>query len=469
MFTKNDNNNVFLMNLSKHNELCELLGITFPIIQGGMAWASDALLAASVSEAGGLGTIGCGGRDFNWIIHQIKIAKENTSLPFALNFPLDGTNNKLVDLAFGHALEQGVKLFTVSGSSLYSELLKKFGEQSEIVPLVGTVMQAKLAQRSGAKAIICEGQEAGGSIGKLSLLSLLPQVVDAVSIPVIAAGGIVDGRGINAAIALGASGVQLGTRFLASEECPVDDSYKHKITKSSDVDSNIIFGRIGRASRVLKNKYSSQYLSMELQNADPTELLKFSRGSLRRAAFGDTTNGALMAGESSGLIKDVMPTAKIMETLISQSVLSKINPKKDNIVNKFLQHKPPILLVDEIIDIKPGNYCITNSKFDIDRWFFDCHFPGNPIMPGSLLMELMSQTMTIIVNSENAIKLKGINTVISQVEKIKFLRPVLPKMEILTYAEIISNKRSIVRGAISCKSDDELICSCEMVLFLNSP
>ena len=455
------------MSLNSTN-LCQLLNIKLPIIQGGMAWSSDANLASAVSNAGGLGIIGCGGRDFSWIESQIKIAISQTSFPFALNFPLEGVEDAAVERAMIEAISQGVKLFTVSGSQRYNTLLKNFGDKATIIPLVGTVMQAKLAERSGAKAIICEGQEAGGSIGKLSLFSLLPQIVDAVFIPVIAAGGIADGRGINAAMALGASGVQLGTRFLASDECPISDSFKEKIIKAKDVDTTVIFKNIGRTARVIKNKYSSKYLTFEKNNADNEELFLISRGSLRAAATGDVVGGALMAGESSGLIKSVAPTRKIIETLVKQSVISQIINNHDPIVGKYLKHTPPILLVDEIVDVQNKEYCLAKSNFDSEKWFFKCHYPGNPIMPGSLLMELMSQVMTIAVTSEKNDNSHKLQTVISQVEKIKFSRPVFPNIEIMTYAEIKTVKRSVIKGSAWCKSNNELICECEMVLVLTS-
>ncbi len=453
---------------SRSAELCQLFDIRLPILQGGMAWSSDAFLASAVSNAGGLGIIGCGGRDFNWIKNQLRIVNNQTSFPFALNFPLEGIDDTLVELAMIEAIKHGVRLFTVSGSQRYAKLLNKFGNKAVIIPLVGTVMQAKLAARSGAKAIICEGQEAGGSIGKLSLFSLLPQIVDVVSIPVIAAGGIADGRGINAALALGASGVQLGTRFLASEECPIANSYKEKIIKAKDVDTSVIFRSIGRTSRVIKNKYSSKYLSMETDKVGNDELVSFSKGSLRAAAEGDVLGGALMAGESSGLIKSVMPAKHIIQRLINESVLSRKVQSTDPIIGKYLNHIPPILLVDEVIDVKAGKSCMVKSTFEVERWFFECHFPGKPIMPGSLLMELMSQVITIAVSPENNNDSRNLQTVISNVEKIKFHKPVFPGTELTTYAEIESIKRSIIKGTVWCKSNDELICNSSMVLVLTS-
>ena len=451
------------------DNLCKLFGISVPILQGGMAWASDAVLASAVSRAGGLGVVGCGGRDAKWIIEQAKLAKNITSCPVAFNFPLEGTDFELVEKSMSETLELGINIFTLSGSQLYTKILDGFSERATIIPLVGTVMQAKLAERAGAKAIICEGQESGGTIGKLSLFSLLPQITDAVSIPVIAAGGIADGRGINAALSLGASGVQLGTRFLASDESPISDLYKDRILKAKDISTSVIFGSIGRSARVINNRYSTKYLAAEQGQEGQDALLCLSRGSLRRAAEGDAVNGALMAGECSGLIREVMPAAQIVTSLIANSFFSQKVASSDKSVRKFLNHMPPILLVDEVTHLVPGMLCEAKSKFDQYRWFFDCHYPGNPIMPGSLLMELMSQVMTVALNSDINIENKVVNTVISQVEKIKFNKPVFPEMELTIVAEITSLKRSVARGLVTCKSNEELICSCEMVLVVNKP
>ena len=450
-------------------DLCKLLGISVPILQGGMAWASDAVLASAVSEAGGLGIVGCGGRDIGWVVQQAEVAKSATSCPVAFNFPLEGMDYELIETSVMRTVDLGVNIFTLSGSQMYTKILDRFSERAVVIPLVGTVMQAKLAERAGAKAIICEGQESGGSIGKLSLFSLLPQIVDAVSIPVIAAGGVADGRGVNAALALGASGVQLGTRFLASDECPISDLYKERILKAKDISTSVIFKEIGRAARVINNSYSSKYLAFEQDKEIQEHLISFSRGSLRRATEGDVAGGALMAGECSGLIAKVLPAAKIVHTLVANSVLSRKFVSSDKTVRNFLDHIPPILLVDEVTDLVPGVRCEARSKFDQSKWFFECHFPDNPIMPGSLLLELMSQVMTIALKSNLSIQDDFVNVVISQVEKIKFNKPVLPEMQLTAVADIISCKRKVARGFVTCKSNEELICSCEMVLVVTKP
>ena len=260
----------------------------------------------------------------------------------------------------------------------------------------------------------------------------------------------------------------MGTRFLASEECPIANSYKEKIIKAKDVDTSVIFRSIGRTSRVIKNKYSSKYLSMETDKVGNEELVSFSKGSLRAAVEGDVLGGALMAGECSGLIKSVMPAKHIIQKLINESILSRKVPSTDPIIGNYLNHIPPILLVDEVIDVKAGKSCMVKSTFEDERWFFKCHYPGNPIMPGSLLMELMSQVITIAVSAENNDESQNVQTVISNVEKIKFHKPVFPGTELITYAEIESAKRSIIKGTVWCKSNDELICSSSMVLVLTS-
>jgi enoyl-[acyl-carrier protein] reductase II len=202
-------------NIFANNKITNLLGIKYPILQGGMSWASDSKLACSVSNSGGLGIIGCGGRELEWVLDQIKYATNAGSNPIGLNVALaDELASDIVQIG----IDNGIKVFTMGGSNVYLRLLAKYGDDITIIPLVGNSAEAKFAARAGAKAIICEGHESGGSIGKLSLFALLPQVIDAVQIPVIAAGGISDSRGMKAAFALGALGIQMGTRFLASKQ-----------------------------------------------------------------------------------------------------------------------------------------------------------------------------------------------------------------------------------------------------------
>jgi enoyl-[acyl-carrier protein] reductase II len=457
------------MPLSKNQSLCRSLGLSLPIFQGGMAWASDAVLAAAVSREGALGIIGCGGRDLAWVKSQIKLTKQLTSSPVALNFPLEGMSHELIEMAILEAINAHIRLFTVSGSHLYTKLIQRFQPDATIIPLVGTVMQAKLAERCGAKVIICEGQESGGSVGKSSLFSLLPQVVDAVSLPVVAAGGITDGRGIDAALSLGASGVQLGTRFLASTECPIDIDYKEKIVKARDTDTNIVFKKLGRPARVIKNRFCSKYLSMEEGQTDQETLFSFSLGKLKQAAEGDVINGAVMAGEGSGMIKEVIPAQEIINRLLKDSCLISKPIAFDEKISDVLDHEHPILMVEKIVQIKPGEFCEATTKISEDLWFFKCHYPDHPIMPGSMLIELMSQVLTIATKSAPSKVEAAARLVVSRIDKIKFIRPVYPEMKIVIQAKVVSERHPFVLGVVSCKLNDKLICSCEMTLMSTTP
>lgn len=301
----------------ENNELCSLLNISYPIVQGGMAWASDFELAYAVSSSGGLGIIGCGGRQISWVEDQIeKIKRKNTPVQIGINVALNDTNAiEIID----YGVKQGIKVFTLGGSQTFLKLFSRYDRDVLIIPLVGSVMEAKLAERAGAKAIICEGQESGGSIGRLSLFSLLPQIVDSVKIPVIAAGGIADRRGMLAAFALGAKGIQMGTRFLASTESPVSQEYKNRIVRSKDTDSQVIFNKINFPARVLKNKFSMHYLSLEKKGADINQLLNLSRGRLKLATESNIDEGAIMAGEVSGLIREIKSVSQIFNELIQKN------------------------------------------------------------------------------------------------------------------------------------------------------
>jgi enoyl-[acyl-carrier protein] reductase II len=300
-----------------NNTLCNLLAITYPILQGGMAWASDSKLACAVSNAGGLGIIGCGGRSSEWIMSEIKRAREATSKPIGLNFPLDTFSDDFVAYVIDEALKSDINIFTISGARRYSNILSQFSDRCIIIPIIGNVMEAKLCQRAGAKALVCEGQESGGTIGRLSTFSILPQVVDAVTLPVIAAGGIADSRGVKAAFALGAVGVQSGTRFLASLECNINQEYKQRIVKAKDTDTVVIYNSIDRRTRVIRNRFALEYLDSERRGENKEFLMLKSRDRLRIAAQESADYGALMAGESSGLIREIMPVSKIIQDLMS--------------------------------------------------------------------------------------------------------------------------------------------------------
>ena len=365
------------------------------------------------------------------------------------------------------AVENSIKHFTMGGANTYLKLISRFSKDILIIPVVGSAMEAKLAERAGAKLVICEGQESGGSIGGLSLFSLLPQVVDAVEIPVIAAGGIADSRGMRAAFTLGAEGIQMGTRFLASKECSVIEDYKNRIIKARDIDSIVISRKIKRPTRVIKNKFAVDYLSKEKKGTNENELSKLVRGRLKLAVQSDVDSGAMHAGEISGLITDIKSTREIIEDIVwgysskDNYDYANVNEVIDAEFSKYLKHKPPILLVDKIIDLEPGVGSRTSLKLSKDKWFFKCHYPDYPVMPGTLLLEAMSQTITLSVTSMNEFNHEwGGILLLSSITDVKFKKEALPGIELIMTAKIDSFKRGIVKGNIKCEADGEPICSC---------
>lgn len=297
-------------------DICNILGIKYPIFQGGMAWVSDSKLAAAVSNAGGLGIIAGANAPASYIRNEIKETKKLTDKPFGLNIMLLSDNaDELADIA----IEEGVKVIT-TGAGNPGKFMERWKQAGIIViPVVASVALAKRMERCGADAIIAEGCEAGGHIGKLTTMVLLPQVVDAVNIPVIGAGGIADGRGIAAAFALGASGIQVGTRFLVSEECQIHDNYKNAVIKSKDIDT-VVTGRCtGHPVQVLKNKLAKEYLKLEKNNVSFDKLEELGRGALKKAVVdGDIENGSLMAGQISGMLKKVQTSKEIIEEMFNK-------------------------------------------------------------------------------------------------------------------------------------------------------
>lgn len=281
--------------------ICDLLGIEYPIIQGGMAWVATHELAAAVSEAGGLGIIGAGGAPASWVREQIRQAKKATDRPFGVNLML---MNPEADQIAQIIAEEKVKVVTTGAGNpgKYIQMWKEAGVK--VIPVVASVALAKLMERGGADAVIAEGMESGGHIGKATTMTLVPQVADAVEIPVVAAGGIGDGRGFAAAMMLGAEAVQMGTRFVTAKECTVHENYKQKIIKAKDIDSEVTGMANGHPIRVLRNQMTKAYLKMEKEGASLEELEKMTLGSLRKAVVeGDVTSGSVMAGQISGLIK----------------------------------------------------------------------------------------------------------------------------------------------------------------------
>ena len=306
-------------------EICELLDIKYPIIQGGMAWVADAELASAVSEAGGLGIIAAGNAPADWVEREIVKAKEMTKKPFGVNIML---LSPFVDDVVDVVVKHEVRVITTGAGSpgKYMEKFKSIG--AKVIPVVASVALAKRMESAGVDAVIAEGMESGGHIGELTTMALVPQVVDAVKIPVIAAGGIADGRGFLAALALGAKGVQMGTRFVVSDECTISLAYKEAIVKAKDRDTVITGRATGHPVRILKNKLAREFLKMESSGATKEELEKFGEGRLRLAAReGDVVNGSVMAGQISGLIKDIKPVKEIIEDIISsaEAMLKEIN------------------------------------------------------------------------------------------------------------------------------------------------
>ncbi len=296
--------------------ITQLLGIEQPVIQGGMAWIADAKLAAAVSEAGGLGIIACGSAPVEWVRGQIEEARRLTDKPFGLNIML--MNPEAPELA-KLAAEMKVSVVTTGAGNPgnYVDMWKEAG--ITVIPVVASAALAKRMERCGADAVVAEGCEAGGHIGELTTMALVPSVCDAVSIPVIAAGGIADGRGFAAAVALGAEGVQVGTRFLTADECCIHQAYKDKVIAAKDADT-IVTGRAGgHPVRQLKNKFSRAVRRAEADPAKDPETEVQLAGSLRRAVQGDVDNGSLMSGQVACLVHDQKPAAQILAELVQQT------------------------------------------------------------------------------------------------------------------------------------------------------
>ncbi|MDV4151549.1 enoyl-[acyl-carrier-protein] reductase FabK [Clostridium sp. AL.422] len=299
-----------------NSNICNLLNIKYPIFQGGMAWVSDSSLAAAVSNAGGLGIIAGGNAPASLVREQIKKAKELTDKPFGVNIMLLSENaDDLADIV----IEEGVKVVTTGAGNpgKYIEKWKKAG--IKIIPVVASVALAKRMERAGADAIIAEGCEAGGHIGKLTTMVLVPQVVDTVNIPVIAAGGIGDGRGVAAAFMLGAKGVQVGTRFLVADECTIHDNYKDAVVKSKDIDTVVTGRSTGHPVQVIKNKLAREYMKIEKEDVSLERMEELGKGALKKAVIdGDMENGSIMAGQISGLINKRQSAKEIIEEMFSE-------------------------------------------------------------------------------------------------------------------------------------------------------
>ena len=297
--------------------ITELLGIEYPIIQGGMAWVAESHLAAAVSAAGGLGLIGGANAPAEVIRNYIREVKAVTDKPFGVNVML---MSPYADEVAKVIVEEGVKVVTTGAGNpeKYMEMWKAAG--IKVIPVVASVALAKRMERYGADAIIAEGTESGGHIGEATTMTLVPQVADAVSIPVIAAGGIGDGRGIAAAFMLGAEAVQMGTRFLVAKECTVHQNYKDRVLKAKDIDSTVTGRTHGHPVRCLRNQMTREYVKLENEGKSFEELEYLTLGTLRKAVQeGDVTNGTVMAGQIAGMVSKEQTCKEMIDEMMAQA------------------------------------------------------------------------------------------------------------------------------------------------------
>ena len=297
--------------------LTQLLGIEAPIMQGGMAWVAEYHLASAVSEAGGLGLIGAGGAPADFVREQIRKTRELTDKPFGVNIML---MNPEADGIAQVVCEEDVRVVT-TGAGNPAKYMKQWKDAGiAVIPVVASTAMARLMERAGADAVVAEGMESGGHIGQLTTMTLVPQVVDAVSIPVIAAGGIGDGRGLAAARMLGAEGVQIGTRFLLAKETRIHENYKKKVLQAKDIDTVVTGLSTGHPVRSLRNSMTREYLRLEQEGADFETLERLGLGALRRAVVeGDVTGGTVMAGQIAGMLKEELSCREILEEIVTQA------------------------------------------------------------------------------------------------------------------------------------------------------
>jgi len=297
--------------------ICDLFGIKYPIIQGGMAHVATAELVSAVSNAGGLGIIGAGASESDWVREQIRLTRQQTDKPFGVNILLISPfAEQVIDVV----LEEKVAMVT-TGAGNPGPYIPRFKEAGiKVVPVVASVALARRLERAGADAFVAEGMESGGEIGQITTMALVPQVVDRVQAPVVAAGGIADGRGLAAALALGAQGVQMGTRFVCSQECIAHPAYKQAIVDASDR-STIISGQsTGYPLRSLENKLTREFLEKEKSGISMEELMEFGVGKVRLGLIeGDLENGTLLAGQIAGMIKEIKPVKVIMEEMVAEA------------------------------------------------------------------------------------------------------------------------------------------------------
>lgn len=300
-----------------NSKICEMIGIKYPIFQGGMAWIADSSLAAAVSNGGGLGIIAAANAPVDWVREEIRKTKAMTDKPFGVNIMLLSNNAEEVAKM---VCEEGVKVVTTGAGNpgKYVEMWKSHG--IKVIPVVPSVALAIRMERSGVDAVVAEGTESGGHVGELTTMALVPQVVDAVKIPVIAAGGIGDGRGVLASFMLGAQGVQVGTRFLVAKECTVHQNYKQKVLDANDIDSVVTGRPTGHPVRVLRNKLARQFQLLEKENAPLEKYEQLGAGALPKAVkAGDIDMGSVMAGQIAGLIKKEQSAKEIIEEMFNEA------------------------------------------------------------------------------------------------------------------------------------------------------
>lgn len=298
--------------------ICEILGIRYPLLQGGMAWVSEAKLAAAVSNAGGLGIISAMNAGADYVREQIRLCRELTDKPFGVNIMLMSPH---VEEVAQLVIDELVPVVT-TGAGLPEKYMKNWIPAGiKVVPVVPSVAIARRVARAGAAAVIAEGTESGGHIGELTTMALVPQVADALEIPVIAAGGIADGRGVAASFMLGAEGVQCGTRFLSAFECQIHENYKKKVLAARDIDTQVTGRRLGHPVRALRNIYMREYADLEKDSSIPNEQLEaFGTGALRKAAVeGDMDRGCFLAGQIAALVKKEQSAAEIVEEMMSEA------------------------------------------------------------------------------------------------------------------------------------------------------
>lgn len=298
-------------------KVTELLQIEYPIIQGGMAWVAEHHLAAAVSEAGGFGLIGAASAPPEIVREEIRKAKELTDIPFGVNIMLLNPN---ADEVAKIVVEEGIQAVTTGAGNpeKYMPMWKEAGVK--VIPVVASVAMAKRMERYGADAVVAEGMEAGGHIGNQTTMALIPQIVDAVNIPVIAAGGIGDGRGVAASFMLGAEGVQMGTRFVVADESIVHDNYKDRIVKAKDIDSVVTGQSTGHPVRCLRNQMTKEYIKKEQEGVPFEELERMTLGSLRKAVMdGDILNGTVMAGQIAGLVSKRQSCKEILQEIMTEA------------------------------------------------------------------------------------------------------------------------------------------------------